>query len=86
MSTYSWSYKTAIHRKVSAKPAKTEQEDSEENVVSQNEIGSVVSLISNNDTASTVVPKRRKGNESILCKLCYCFMFIYKVIYIPHQL
>ena len=65
MSTYSWSYKTAIHRKVSAKPAKTEQEGPDENAVSQIENDSVVSHISNNDTASTVVPKRLNWRAKI---------------------
>ena len=65
MSTYSWSYKTAVHHQVSAKRAKTDQEDADKNAVSQMENDSVVSQISNNDAASTVIPKRRKRNETI---------------------
>jgi hypothetical protein len=74
MSTYSWSYKTAIHRQVSAKRAKTEQEGPDKNAVCQIENDNVVARSSssqNNDAENIVTPKRRKGNESFLCKLCF---------------
>jgi hypothetical protein len=79
MSTYSWSYRTAVHRQVSAKRAKTDQETPDKNAVCQIESDKVVlhsSSSQNNDAAGIVTPKRRKGNETVLCKLCYILIYL----------
>ncbi|CAB3983076.1 splicing factor U2af large subunit A-like [Paramuricea clavata] len=61
MSTYSWSYRTAVHRQVSAKRVKTDQESPDKNEVCQIESDKVVlhsSSSQNNDAAGIVTPKR----------------------------
>ena len=67
MSTYSWSYKTAVHRQVSSKLDKTDQSGPNKNNICQIESDKVSqrSSLENSDAISSGTPKRRKGNDII---------------------
>ena len=75
MSTYSWSYKTAIHRHVPSKLDKTDPSGPNKSDVYQIENGKVSegSSSENNGVVSSGKPKRRKGNEIIYVHFGFVF-------------